>query len=268
MNYDITIPLSVGFRLFQREKKLDASFAFAEILAKEKQFKYTRAEFFSDSCTVKLISHVCVCPACSQQMPAYPRFTSDKKVKRKLTRELCLELAEQTRSLFSENGVYNLYYPIDSSAEVSCVHCGAVSNYSDKIKEISLSVNSNVISVSYPIENIRDLISVSWADDPDCYDFPIKEICEFAFDKGETRLLLRKNSVTSVTSAKMPRDAPVSNRALRIFASAVAAPEINSVKKPKMKSKQAAPPTASVVLRYMRLSIFSRTSSPASSMDS
>ena len=203
MNYNITIPLSVGFRLFQREKVLDASFAFAEILAKEKQFKYTRAEFFSDSCTVKLISHVCVCPACSQQMPAYPRFTSDKKVKRKLTRELCLELAEQTRSLFSENGVYNLYYPIDSSAEVTCVHCGAVSNYSDKIKEISLSVNSNVISVSYPIENIRDLISVSWADDPDCYDFPIKEICEFDFDKGETRLLLRSSTREIVASERV-----------------------------------------------------------------
>jgi hypothetical protein len=47
------------------------------------------------------------------------------------------------------------------------------------------------------------LISVSWADDPDCYDFPIKEICEFDFDKGETRLLLRSSTGEIVASERV-----------------------------------------------------------------
>lgn len=190
----IAIPL--GYKICEEVTFVDAFMAFNNILAGEKQFKYTDAEIISNENMVKLTEHFAVCPNCGQHTPAYKHYVYGFKPQKCFTRQDAQLWSTEVMSLFeTENKKIDLYKPISDKDTFKCMHCSSESKSNDKKVFLSFIKEPHKITIIYPIRNIGDIVRINWTKKLLSIDeFPIYESVTFNFKRGTTHLALKTAS--------------------------------------------------------------------------
>lgn len=191
---EISIPL--GYTLQENTTIVDIFTAFDDILAGNKQFKYTCAELIPNENKVKLTGHYTVCPNCGKSTPAYRHYMWEKMPNKRFTHHDAQLWLTETMSLFeSENKKIDLYTPISENDDFRCMHCGLEAPKSDKKVLVHILKAPHKITITYPLSNIGDIVRINWTPKTTTInEFPICETITFNMKRGKTHLTLQTKS--------------------------------------------------------------------------
>lgn len=212
------ITINKGFQIVERKYTVDAGFA-AKILSSSQQYKYTQAEYKRATDTVELTRHVCICPHCGYNLPAYHHFYHDYKPPQKLvTREFAEDWCGNIRSLFdNEDKTLILYKPQIPIKEFFCPKCNCKSVLSHKTDTVTFEQGKHTVRVKCTIDTIKDIIDIEWAPTLEIISLPLVESIVFNFKKGKTYFELRTPEGVLMRVRDVSSGIPVENQTSKLI---------------------------------------------------
>ena len=190
------ILLPRGYKIHEEVTCVDDVTAFYDMLAGDKQFKCSCAEFDATHNIIKLTQHFVVCPHCAQRIPAYEHILNHVKPKKLFTRNDAYLWSSEVLSLFeAESKKLDLFRPITDKETIKCIYCGGESVCSDQKALVSFRQKAHKITVTYPLSSISEIVHVNWCNKLFQIDeLPLSESVIFNLSRGTTYLTLKTAS--------------------------------------------------------------------------
>jgi len=190
----VGIDVPLGYRMVDKTKKMKIWEA-EEILTTRRQKYYTRAE--RNGIEAELVSSYIVCPCCGREFVSNTKYSTcgchwyNNSVH--VSYDKVREWGSLQQSFFEvlTKKVIHFSSPIKEIPSFKCPECNNISNPSDQIRHVVVSLKNNIIELKSTVIDIRELMILKWVGDEDVtVVYPMYEILTFDTERGKVYVRL------------------------------------------------------------------------------